>query len=467
MLMKLKFKVISIVIVLFLVVGFLFVFSDIKKLEDGSDTLLNDQWDKRTTLFWSEADFNEIHLTNESEEDDIILIKNEQGNWDTAEPLAEEVNLNKLDQAVSIIFSLSGHSKEAKLSSDEAFNEEDERSITLLNQSGIKEKLTIGKKNEEGTFYYVKLLESDEIFQVASQLIDALPSSQEDLYNRSVVRITSEQVRKITIYHGIETIELAPVSPFSEEEVKENISGWYMHEPYNNIYSVKYNPMSEMIYGIKDIEWLEVIDESARNLEEYGLTDVDFKITFSSGDEEETILIGAPATNQSYYAKLEADDKVFTVDSGDLYPYRLHAFDLVERFVKVIALDVLKQLNIQTTTGNYVITVDQFNDRVEPESNVVFKINDQEIEGEIFRELYGAIVGLSVDQEVTDATYTTPEITMSYTIMDADIGEKEVVVDFVHYDEENYAVFLDRKADFLIKKDELAQMIKSINEHLE
>src|SRR5690625_6095225 len=245
MLMKLKFKVISIVIVLFLVVGFLFVFSDIKKLEDGSDTLLNDQWDKRTTLFWSEADFNEIHLNDESEEDDIILIKNEQGNWDTAEPLAEEVNLNKLDQAVSIIFSLSGHSKEAKLSSDEAFNEEDERSITLLNQSGIKEKLTIGKQNEEGTFYYVKLLESDEIYQVASQLIDALPSNQEDLYDRSVIEITSEQVRKMNIDNGVETYEIASVSPYKEEETRTNFSGWYMHDHYNNRYSVKYHPMYE------------------------------------------------------------------------------------------------------------------------------------------------------------------------------------------------------------------------------
>src|SRR5690625_4396781 len=252
MLMKLKFKVISIVIVLFLVVGFLFVFSDIKKLEDGSDTLLNDQWDKRTTLFWSEADFNEIHLNDESEEDDIILIKNEQGNWDTAEPLAEEGNLNKLDQAVSIIFSLSGHSKEAKLSSDEVFNEEDERSITLLNQSGIKEKLTIGKKNNDDTFYYVKLLESDEIYQVAVQLIDALPFSQEDLFDRSIIQITSEQVQKIQIENGTETIELAPVSPYSEEEVRTNLSGWYMHEPYHHVFSVNYNRMSEMIYGIKD-----------------------------------------------------------------------------------------------------------------------------------------------------------------------------------------------------------------------
>lgn len=465
--MKLKFKIISIVMAFILIIGLLFVFSDMKKTEDELETTDDQQLDEKTALFWSEADFNEIRLMSEHEDNEIILQKNEQGNWDTAKPLAEKVNLNKLDQAVSIIFSLSGHSKEVEVTTDEVFTEEEERSIILMNQSGIKEKLTIGSKNNDGTFYYVKLLESDEIYQVSAQLIDALPSSQEDLFDRSVIQITSGQVREISIYNGIQTIELAPVSSFSEEEVRANLSGWYMHEPYRHIYFVKYNPMSEMIYGIRDIEWLEIVDESGDDLERYGLMDVDFEITFSSDNEKETILIGAPAANQSYYAKLADDDKVFTVNSNALHPYSFQAFDLVERFVKNVALDVLKQLEIQTDDGNYVITVDQIDAENAPESHTVFKINDQQIEDEVFRELYVAIVGLSVDQEIDDARYTTPEVTMSYTIMDGDDGEKEIVVELVHYDEENYAVFLDQQADFLVKKDEYSHMIEDINEHLE
>ena len=73
---------------------------------------------------------------------------------------------------------------------------------------------------------------------------------------------------------------------------------------------------------------------------------------------------------------------------------------------------------------------------------------------------------MSVDQETDDATYTTPEVTLSYTIMDNENGEKEVVVELVPYDEEHYAVFLDEQVDFLVKKDEVAQMIENIDEHL-
>lgn len=465
--MKLKFKIISIIIAFILIVGLILVFSDLKESEDELETSLDQLQDEPTTLFWSEVDFNEIHLTNEGENSEIILVKNEQGNWDTAEPLEEKVNLNKLDQAVSIIFSLSGNSKEVKLSVDDTFTEEKERSITLINQSGIKEKLTIGKKSDDGTFYYVTLLDSEEIYQVAADLVDALPTGPEDLFDRSIIQITSEQVSKIKIYNGIQTIELAPSSPYSEEEVRTNLSGWYMHEPYSNVYSVKYNPMSEMIYGIKNIEWIEIIDESDSDLEEYGLTDVNFEITFSSDSEEETILIGAPATNHSYYAKLANDDKIFTIDNRALQPYSYQAFDLVEKFMKIIALDVLKQLEIQTEDKNYIIAVDQIDAENDSEINAIFKINDQQIEDEVFRDLYVEIVGLSVDQEVDNATYHTPEITMSYTILDSNIGEKEILVELVDYDEDNYAVFLEGQADFLVKKADFSQVIKSTDEHIE
>src|SRR5699024_3039341 len=155
-----------------------------------------------------------------------------------------------------------------------------------------------------------------------------------------------------------------------------------------------------------------------------------------SNDDEETILIGAPATTGSYYAKLEDENSIFTEANTSLHPYSNHAFDLEERFAKIIALDVLKQLDIKIGDRSNIIIVDQDEDGDMTESYSIFTINEQQIEDEVFMDLYVAIVGLSVDQEVDDAIYTTPEVTMSYTIMDSEDGEKEIIVELVNYDEE-------------------------------
>lgn len=290
--------------------------------------------------------------------------------------------------------------------------------------------------------------------------LDKRPDTNQDVQDKLVVQIPSEKVNKIVIYNGIQTIELLPESPYSEEEVRTNLSGWYIHQPYKNVYSVKYNQISDMLYGLTALKRERVLDENTINLDEFDLKNVDFKISIGSEEEEETILIGAPANSDSYYAKLETDDKIFTISKEALDPYSYQAFDIVEKFVKIVAIDVLKQLTIQYPDGELIITVEHEED-VESKINVA--INGEKIEEKEFRDLYKVIAGLSVKEAIEDAKYKTPEATMTYTILDSNKGEKEVKVEFVPYNEKNLAVFINNKADFLIEKEVFYKMIDAIN----
>ena len=189
-----------------------------------------------------------------------------------------------------------------------------------------------------------------------------------------------------------------------------------MHQPYKNVYSVKFNKMSDMLYGLADIKRGKFLAESKGNLDELGLVNVNFKITIGSKDSEETILIGAAANSESRYAKLESDDRIFTINSTALEPYSYQAFDIVEKFVKIVAIDVLKQLTIQYLDQELVITVEN---EVDLESGFSVEINGDKIEGNKFRKLYKTIAGLSVEEAIEDAKYDTPAATMIYTMLDS------------------------------------------------
>src|SRR5699024_1475913 len=173
------------------------------------------------------------------------------------------------------------------------------------------------------------------------------------------------------------------------------------------------------------------------------------------------ILIGAPATGTTHYAMLEGDQTVFTIDNQALLPYSYQAFDMIEKFVKIISVDVLKELRIQTLHGDDISIMIEHDG--ESDSNDLFQINGQTINEQDFRDVYKVIAGLSISEEVTDASYETPEATMNYIILDKDDNEKEVIVEFVHYDDENFAVFIDEKADFMMKKEDFTHMIEQIN----
>lgn len=288
-----------------------------------------------------------------------------------------------------------------------------------------------------------------------------LPAATQNSQEKSVFQIATEKVNKITISNGVEEIELLPDSPYSEEEVRTNLSGWFMHQPYKNVYSVKFNKMSDMLYGLENIKMEKIVDENEGNLDDFGLENIDLKITIASGDIEETILIGAPATNESRYAKLETDDKIFTISNKALEPYSYQAFDIVEKFVKIVAIDVLKQLTIQYLDQQSVITVEH---EADVESGFNVEINGNKIEVNKFRKLYKTIAGLSVEKEIEDAKYDTPAATIIYTILDSNTGEKDVKVEFVPHNNKSFAVFIDNKADFLIEKENFFEMIEEIND---
>lgn len=304
----------------------------------------------------------------------------------------------------------------------------------------------------------VKDKETDLLMEDAE--IDKLPTTHQNVEDKSIVQIASEKVNKIVIYNGAQKIELSPDSPYSEEEVRTNLSGWYMHQPYKNIYSIKYNKMSDMLYGLNGLKWERILDGNVTNLAEFGLKDVDFKISIGSEDQEETILIGGPANEDSNYAKLETDDSVFTINKKALLPYSYQAFDIVEKFVKIVAIDVLKQLTIQYLDQELTINIEHEEGL---ESNIKVEINGEKIEEKEFRNLYKVIAGLSVKDVIEDAKYNTPEATMIYTILDSNMGEKEVKVEFVSLNEKSFAVFIDNKADFLVEKEEVVKMIDEIN----
>jgi len=411
--------------------------------------------EKKPFAIFEDDDFQKLTLKGEC--DSVTLDRDESGQWKALDA-EETVDQGKIDQLMSVVTSLSGIPDDT-VSKDRAGVTQAEKEISLTDDQGEEKTLLIGDLTEDGSAYYGAYSNSDAIFMLDHDPIEALPVQLEDLYDRSLVKLTAKQVNNITIDNGVQTIELSPDTPYSEEEVRTNLSGWYMHQPYHHVYSVQYDQMEAMLTGIEALEWIDTIAEDERDLAQYGLADPDFTISFRSNDKEEIILIGDRATGDSYYAQLKGEDSVVTIDSENLHPYSYEAFELVEKFVKIIAVDVLETLEIQMNGAEpIVVTVEHHGDDEDP----TFSIDEKRVEDQTFRDLYKMIAGLSISEEVTDAVYEKPDAMMTYTISDEQTETKDITVEFVDYDDDHYAVFNDQKADFIMEKADFTNMIDEL-----
>ncbi|MFC4321564.1 DUF4340 domain-containing protein [Litchfieldia salsa] len=454
---------VSIIITISLVIGLFFFFSNsgAQKATSEEDQLIASETMTVENLISNAKTLKEIHVFHE--DDKVSLIKRDTGAWDGVD-LEREQDRVKVDNTIVNILSLQGM-KVNEVSEDDTGLKSPFITLELIDETGALENVYIGSLSQDKRFYYVSLATNKVIYQVPIEMIEQLPLESHDLTNNAITDIKSDTVKHITIDNGKQTIELLPSSSYLEEEVRTNLSGWFMHQPYKGVYSVKYNKMADMLYGIDKLEFEEVIGEHVEGDHQYGLTDVNHSITIATDSKQDTILIGKLVDDHSYFAKMKSDNKVFTISKKVLEPYSFQAFDIVDQFVKILALDVLSKVKVNTPEDEIVMVIKQKNMQTSSESkqNLEFQLNDQLIEDKEFRDLYKSIAGLSVTGEVLDAQYKQAESTITYTLNLANNDTKEIIVEFVPYNDRHYAVFIDQSADFIIEKQRVQEMIELLN----
>lgn len=438
--MKPKYKWLFFSVLIVLSVSVLIILS---QHPDSEST--QEKKEKEQVSFFSNIDqVQEININNS-------ISINKQGQGWQVEEVTEKLDDLKIERTVNNVLSMGGVIMDDENIKNSGL-ENPWMTIDILGMKDEKITVSIGQQNEGDNYYYASITGDSNIYKVEPAIIDSIPTSADKLVYNRMVEIRPNLLEEIIIYNGEQTIELKPESSTSEEENRTNLSGWYMHQPYKGEYSVKYNHMSDMIYGVELFEKMEVVKESGQDLGTYGLDIVDFHITFKGDGVEETLLIGNPASNQSYYAKLESNDEIVTVPREIVTIYSYQAFEMVEKFVGIYALDVVESIEIKS--GANEIQIDKKEDN--------FRINQTLIEEEKFRDLYKEIAGLSVDEEADKAISDSPKATIEYMI---DLGNqyKDILIEFVEYDKDTYAVVRNGITDFLIDKSKLLELVNQIN----
>ncbi len=337
--------------------------------------------------------------------------------------------------------------------------------VVLVTDEENKQRMSVGQLHSSEEYYYVEHIEDKEIYLVERTVIETIPLSTVSLLDNKILSISSEDVEKINIDNGTEKIELSKESPYSEDEALAHISGWYINAPYEGVYSVAFSKMSEVIYGVDMLQQTETIEENATDLESYGLSNSDFSITLTSDDAEETLVIGNPAKDQQYYAMVEGEDTVYTIETAALDPFSYQAFDLVDHFVHIVAVDVLDELTIETEEESVKLNIAHEKKEEEITSSITYE--GEKVALETFQEIYKLIAGLSFDEELTEQVEKSEsEVTLHYKLGSINGNDSETTVELVPISDERYAVFKQDVADFSISKDEVHQMIETVKEML-
>ncbi|WP_277678354.1 DUF4340 domain-containing protein [Gracilibacillus dipsosauri] len=387
--------------------------------------------------------------------DKKVELKKESDQW-RLQGVGREQNNEKVSHFVETMQGLQG--VEANVKPNEVSLQFPEVTVVFADEDGDKQRVSVGQTNVNGDKYYIEHHETETIYLVDRTDIETIPLNVNSLLDNQIISINAKELEKIDIENGTETIQLRNDSPFTERESLAHISGWYMYQPYKSVYSVAFSKMEAILGGLEGLTKTQVVEDATK------LGKTDFKITFQAKDQSETLLIGEPAANQQYYAKLEGEDEVFTVTTEALEPYSHPSFDLIDHFVHILPLNAVKELKIQSNEYHWTVLGEHKRSEDEEETESSFIINDKPIRLIDWREAYQTLAGLTFDEVVEDLPQEMErELMIQYTADTDQEQDPTYSLEFLSMDDKYFALNKNNEGiDFIIEKDKVYQALEAL-----
>lgn len=185
----------------------------------------------------------------------------------------------------------------------------DDQEITLL----------IGNSNSNG--YYLKFADSDTIYTIDAQLMDAISLSLYDM--GEIEDIPAFDLGKLSLVEINDTVITVNTETTTDEEGEETSTTTWLHDgadvsDYSQISAISYNiPYLDFNSGLA--AWRPTDDE----LSQFGLLHP-IRVTFHYQEEEAdtesiyTLLIGNQNEDGAYYAMVPDGDRVYTISETDV-----------------------------------------------------------------------------------------------------------------------------------------------------
>ncbi|WP_273325936.1 DUF4340 domain-containing protein [Vallitalea guaymasensis] len=393
-------------------------------------------------------------LILKKEDKNIILVNNETP---TIEGLPNvKLNINRLRNSFNIFANLTVNRLVEKDAEDLAKYGLDKSNVSI---TGIIEKqktviIHLGNKTMDGTSYFIRLNEDDNVYLLDANYGDYFMLDIEDFRDPTLPNIDKQLIRYLYIESkGNKPIE---ISYKNDSDNKKGIGLFSLTKPYNVPKEINYKVFDEIIKSIPIFSVEKYIDDKPSDLSVYGLDDPVLRLKLQSENQEldiskaVDILFGDTFDDYIYFKYADSDSVYGMRKDFAEYISSITPFDLVDKNIRMVNIKNIKKMEIGINDSIYTFNIDDA--YIKDEKGVeqlkqTFYYEDKKLEDEVFRELYQLVIGISGDAEINqqDKDIIKDEVKIIYTFKD---DTTETII-YTKYDDLSYLHELEDDIYFL------------------
>ncbi len=438
----------AVVIVLIAVTVFVFMW-------DGP-TQQTDEASRTETIKIFECDAEEItriYVTLPGEQ--IEFVRKDEENWQITGLEDAAIKNFSIGMLASDISSISAKSlvTEKADSLDNFGLANPSHSIVVTFKDGSTKTLYGGNKTAIGDAYYFKTADNDTVYTIYQSLFDSLFSPVDDYRDTANLFIDIQQVVGVNVKKQDYTLNLQ----LMDEPITMggyNIATWEMTQP--SYQTIDVSRLTTYVMDILPTVTVGSVVSDRKDYANYGLDNPYAVITVTNTDGSAHVIKLGNSNKDEYYILVNDDTTIYTANKSAFTYVDVDPFLLINKFVHIANIDDMSAVTVDAAGAQYKLAIEGDGD------NKKYLFNGTEIEEEAFKtELYQQVIGLIVDEFCSDAVYGTPDVTIEFVTKDG--GKTKI--EFVDYDDRNYAVFKDGNCEFIILKKSVNSIVNALKDY--
>ncbi len=385
------------------------------------------------------AQFTRTEITNSS---GSYVLEKTDGAWNLQGFSGISLNVNMLDNLTRYFGDVTSSMRVEENPADlSAYGLDSPSAVVKISTTDREKTFNIGSKTPDGLSYYFNTDTSSDVYLLDSVSADVAFLSARD-YADLKSGFTAEEVTDIRISSKTGDVLHVSMNSDGPKDQYGLLSYWQITEPVDrsasnsDVSSLLASPAAEMENSISAI-----MADSEENRRACGLDEPEYTVEISAG-EKITYYIGA-ADGEYRYFRREGENYILRGDESGMAFVRTSVYDVSEKYLALIDIAMLDTVEISFSGQSTLFTaVDGGGE------NAAFYAEGKELNPDDFRKFYQQIIAIEVSGEAENPAYENIVGTIEYTLNTKD----KIKLEFVPYDERNYAVFVNGQGQYTILK---------------
>jgi hypothetical protein len=340
-------------------------------------------------------------------------------------------------------------------------------------KDGSTIELHLGNQTPAGNTYYLQKKGDPTVYAVWMNHGEHFQWVVNDLRDKKLAAIDPQKLKAVKIVRkGQPTIDIVSKDEQDDSEVVFSMGLYRMIQPYSRPYATDTQAMSDWLQKMPTFAIDKFVEDNVKDWARYGLASPSAEL-FMQDDKNTLHLYFGDRTRdgKDVYFRVAGQDSAYAMSADRLDFLDIKPFKLVDKFAFIVNIDNVDKVRVQGPGLDMTLSMTRATKKVKNDEGketdevvTTYFAQGKEVKEDPFKKVYQSLIGLFIEGENKAPKHLAPEVTMTYTL---NKGRQRVhTIEYTPHDVDFYEVYVDGKTEFLMSRQQIANMLADCKKFL-